>query len=478
MNAIELINISKSYLKGLKKKNILNNINLTIKQGEFVVLQGENGAGKTTLLNIILGLQKPDDGTVKLFNYSPQEPESKISVGSMLQKAKAPDSLKVKELINLIRSYYSEPLSTEELLCRVGLEKKPDDWAAKLSGGQEQLLYFALALAGNPELLILDEPTRNLDVNANSNFWEQVRSFANQGKTILVVTHNQADQEKIADLAPRILKLSNGRLEESNTTKYDEMKAHQEKTDFSELKYGNVFKMLLEQTRSEFLHLWRTPTFLLGILVISSLVAAFPKDDPNVVMLLVGLGGINLILVAIEKFGIRVATERVQGWAKLLRVTPLHPWIYLTAKVIVSLVVSMLSLGLMLGLGAWKIGIAQSLSSWLVLFFSLVLGVLPFAILGLAIGYLVEPKSVSSITALVLPLAIFTSGLPLPGMPKFVQDLVSCSPFYHYGQLALWAAGIDNYDNYLGLHLEWLLWTASASGLLAVWAYQRDQVTQ
>lgn len=89
-----------------------------------------------------------------------------------------------------------------------------------------------------------------------------------------------------------------------------------------------------------------------------------------------------------------------------------------------------------------------------------------------------EPKSVSSITPLVLPLAIFTSGLPLPGMPKFVQDLVSCSPFYHYGQLALWGAGIDNYDNYLGLHLEWLLWTASASGLLAVWAYQRDQVTQ
>jgi ABC-2 type transport system ATP-binding protein len=112
MNAIELINISKSYRKGLKKTKILDGINLTIKQGEFVVLQGENGAGKTTLLNIILGLQKPDDGTVKLFNYSPQEPESKINVGSMLQKAKAPDSLKVKELINLVRSYYSEPLPT------------------------------------------------------------------------------------------------------------------------------------------------------------------------------------------------------------------------------------------------------------------------------------------------------------------------------------------------------------------------------
>ena len=211
--------------------------------------------------------------------------------------------------------------------------------------------------------------------------------------------------------------------------------------------------------------------------MISALVAFFPKDDQNVTYLVI-LGAINLLLVAIEKFGIRVATERVQGWIKLLRVTPLPPWIYLAAKVIVSLVVSMLSLGLMIGLGIWKLGIEQPASWWLVLFFSLVLGVLPFAIIGFAIGYLVEPKSISSITALVLPLAIFTSGLPLPGMPDFMQDLVACSPFYHYRQLALWAGNIDNYDHRLGIHIEWLLWTAGAASFIAVWAYRRDRMVE
>lgn len=472
MNVIELQNVSKGYRKGFSKHKVLDNISLTIRQGDFVVLQGENGAGKTTLLNIILGLQNPDEGTVKLFNCSPQEPKSKISVGSMLQKAKAPESLKVKELINLVKSYYSEALPTDELLNRVGLEKKGNDWAAKLSGGQEQFLYFALAIAGNPELLILDEPTRNLDVNANSNFWEEVRKFNIQGKTILVVTHNQSDQEKIADLANKVLKLNNGKIEEIKTNKDEQIEA----SPLLSRKPGNPLKMLFEQTKVEFLDLVRNPNFLIGIFVISALVAFFPKDDQNVTYL-VGLGGINLLLVAIEKFGIRVATERVQGWIKLLRVTPLPPWIYLTAKVIVSLVVSMLSLGLMIGLGIWKLGIEQPASWWLVLFFSLVLGVLPFAIIGFAIGYLVEPKSISSITALVLPLAMFT-GLPLPGMPDFMQDLVACSPFYHYSQLASWAGNIDNYDKHLGIHIEWLLWTAGAASFIAVWAYRRDRMVE
>ncbi len=478
MKVIELTNVSKSFNKGSTKTKILDNISLTIEKGEFVILQGENGSGKSTLLNIILGLQRPDEGIVKLFNHSPEEPESKISVGCMLQKAKVPDSLKVEELINLFRSYYSNSLSTEEVLRRVGLEHKRFDWAAKLSGGQEQLLYFSLAVAGNPELLILDEPTRSLDVTANSNFWEQVRKFANQGKTILVVTHNQADAENFTGLKRRTLKLSNGKIEEIKEIQDTVRKVHQDKQADSGGKLGNSLTMLVEQTRYEFLELFRKPTFLLGILVTSLLVAFFPKNDPNSKLYLVGLCAVNLLLIAIDKFGIRVATERVQGWIKILRVTPLPPWIYLTAKMLVFLVVAMVSLGLMLALAAWRVGIVEPLSWWLLLFFSLVLGVLPFAIIGFALGYLVEPKSISSITALVLPIGLFTSGIPLLGMPSFVQDLIAISPFYHYAQLVLWAGIRGSYDGYLGLHLEWLLWTAYLASFLAVWAYRRDRAAE
>ncbi|MEG4352178.1 ABC transporter ATP-binding protein [Microcoleus sp. LAD1_D3] len=163
MNLVELAQVSKSFYKGFGVSQVLKNINLTVKQNDFIVLRGENGSGKSTLLNLIIGVLKPSSGQIKLMGLPPDNSSSKIGLGVVLQDTQVPRKVKVKELVNLLRSYYPNPLSSEDILNKVSLAHKEDAWATDLSGGQKQRLYFALALAGNPQLLILDEPTRNLD---------------------------------------------------------------------------------------------------------------------------------------------------------------------------------------------------------------------------------------------------------------------------------------------------------------------------
>ncbi len=186
MNIIELKNVTKYFEEGRQKRSVLDKINLTIQTGEFIILKGEMGAGKTTLINLILGLQLPESGTIEVFGYSPEQPESRLKLGLMLQKTRAPGNLKVEETINLIRSFYSEPYSKKELLTRSKLEHFCSNWASsdQLSGGEERSLYFALAIAGNPDLLILDEPTTGLDPQARTRVLQQIRNFANEGKTM------------------------------------------------------------------------------------------------------------------------------------------------------------------------------------------------------------------------------------------------------------------------------------------------------
>ncbi|WP_051463823.1 ATP-binding cassette domain-containing protein [Leptolyngbya sp. PCC 6406] len=157
MNLIELQQVSKGFSEGLfNKRTVLDGVDLTVLQGDFVVLRGVNGSGKSTMIKIILGLQKPDSGNVRLFGQSPTTPEAKLSVGTIFQEVTPPNSLKVKELINLVRSYYPDSKSVQEVLEIVGLKDKQNVFPTDLSGGQKQRLYFAISLVGNPQLLILD----------------------------------------------------------------------------------------------------------------------------------------------------------------------------------------------------------------------------------------------------------------------------------------------------------------------------------
>lgn len=214
MNLIEVDQISKSFKPSFfRQQNILNNISFNLAENEFVVLRGKNGSGKTTLLNIILGLSQPNKGTVKLMGKNPIDYSSKIKVGVVLQKVSFPKDLKVIELIDLFRSYYPSALSSKEAIETVGLEGKEKSKTSQLSGGEAQRLYFALAIVGQPKLLILDEATRNLDEEGFKEFWKQITKCRDRNITILMVTNQQSDNPFLEKLATRYITLNEGKLE-------------------------------------------------------------------------------------------------------------------------------------------------------------------------------------------------------------------------------------------------------------------------
>lgn len=483
MNVIEMKNVSKSYGGFWDKKTILDEINLSVKAGEFVNLQGNNGAGKSTLINLILGLQTPDKGKIKVFGFDPKNPQSRLLAGCMLQRGRVPDHLKVKELINLVRSYYTTSFSTEELLERSNLKHRRYNRANQLSGGEERSLYFALAIAGNPDLLILDEPTNDLSDTARAKFWQQVKDFNREGKTIIVITHQQSDQQEMIAQVTRVLKLEDGKISDVTIQENDQA-FNQEKPEYpqynrSRIVFFPALSALWGQFKVELLDLIRNPFFLISLFIIYCFTIFLDKNDPNVMSYFTAIAAFNLMLIAVEKFGVRIAAERTQGWTKLLRVTPLPPWIYLSAKILIALLISALGLGLMFGLGIFSVGIEQTPQQWAVLFFSLILGTLPFAVIGCATGYLFDTKSISLVSTLVFGLALLTT-IPFTKIPWLDQSM-AFSPFYHYGQLELWASGSQKllgknfYDGQLGLHIAWLISTGAIAAVIAKWAYQRDR---
>ncbi len=205
VNIIELRGVSKCY----GKLQAVYPLDLDMQAGEVVAFLGPNGAGKTTTLSLMLGLRRPTAGTVRLFGTSPSSSQARARVGVMLQESGVPDSLRVGELLALFQSYYPFTLPTTELLERAGLEQKRNALVSALSGGQKQRLYFALALAGDPDLLFLDEPTAGMDVEARLHFWEQIRGFTALGKTILFSTHYLEEADA---LATRIIVIDKGRI--------------------------------------------------------------------------------------------------------------------------------------------------------------------------------------------------------------------------------------------------------------------------
>lgn len=203
---IEMNGVSKSF----KDKKAVNQLSFQIPQGSITAILGPNGAGKTTAISMLLGLLEPTEGRVKLFGQAPKERTVREKTGAMLQDISVLDRLKVREVLELVRSYYPTPLELTELGQLAGIA--PVDlnrYADKLSGGQKRSLGFALALAGNPELIFLDEPTVGLDIKARRQFWHNVRQLSKQGKTILFTTHYLQEADDIAD---RILLFSRGSL--------------------------------------------------------------------------------------------------------------------------------------------------------------------------------------------------------------------------------------------------------------------------
>jgi ABC-2 type transport system ATP-binding protein len=489
MNLIEVSQVCKTFSKGFTKYPILNNINFFVEKGEFVVLRGENGAGKTTLLNLILGIIQPSEGEVKLMGLSPQESSAKTSVGVVVQETNVPPNLKVKELVQLVRSYYPNSQTVSAILKKVGLEDKSEAWVSNLAGGQKQRLYFALALVGNPELLILDEPTRSLDAKGYELFWQEIRRYREQGVTILMITHSQSDLKELSQLATRYVTLhpldeapAEGQLSQVGSITSQESilvkLENQEKAQTESVIHPqNGAFIFLQQMWVEIIQLLRTPLFLLGIILFACCITVFPFQGEAAKQALLSFSVLILLTITIERLGKRVSVERAEGWLKLLRVTPLPPVIYIAAKLVTTLLISAITITLIMILGVWRLKIETDIEQLLLIFLSLVLGVIPFAVFGLALSYLTQPKSYDSIAGLSIPLGLASCGALSLTQPHFLEDVVAFSPFYHYRELTLWAAGLD-YDKHLSLHLLWLLWAGGIFGLIAVWAYKRDSVIQ
>jgi ABC-2 type transport system ATP-binding protein len=200
-------------LKAVTKRygpvDALRGVDLTIQPGELLALLGPNGAGKTTAVRILLGLTQPDSGRATIFDRDPGARAAKLRRGALLQVARVPETLKVREHIELFSSYYPNPLALAETLDAAGLTGIENRLFGDLSGGQKQRVLFALALCGNPDLLFLDEPTVGLDVEARRALWTRIRAFVNRGGSVLLTTHYLEEAEALAN---RIAVISQGRI--------------------------------------------------------------------------------------------------------------------------------------------------------------------------------------------------------------------------------------------------------------------------
>ena len=187
----------------------VDQLSLSIEAGKVTALLGPNGAGKTTAVRLMLGLTRPTSGTVRLFGEDPTNVGVRRRTGVMLQVAKVPETLRVREHLDLFRSYYPSPMSLESALLAAGLNGIANRKYGELSGGQKQRVQFALAICGNPELLFLDEPTVGLDVAARRTFWQEVRRLSERGTGILLTTHYLEEADALAD---RVVVLQQGRI--------------------------------------------------------------------------------------------------------------------------------------------------------------------------------------------------------------------------------------------------------------------------
>ncbi len=216
--------LKKVYLLGEEKIEVLKDVTLSIPKGKFIALCGPSGSGKTTLLNIIGGIDRPTSGKIFVDDQDlTVQDENSLSdfrcnnVGFVFQAYNLVSTLTVAENIAFPMEWKQKPFEeiekrVDELLDMVGLQHRANHFAAQLSGGEQQRVAFARALANNPELILADEPTGNLDPKNGQKIIQVLQLLKSQGKTIIVSTHD----EQISGLADQILFLDDGKLASAN----------------------------------------------------------------------------------------------------------------------------------------------------------------------------------------------------------------------------------------------------------------------
>jgi ABC-2 type transport system ATP-binding protein len=195
--------------KRFGKLTALRRVDLTVEPGEIVALLGPNGAGKTTLVSILLGLRRPDAGAAELFGRDPRNRRARTAVGVTPQEMSFPPTLHAREIVDFVRAHYPASVATEELLDRFELTALARRQVGGLSGGERRRLAVALAFAGAPQLVVLDEPTTGLDVESRRGVWVEIERYAGGGGTVLLTTHNLEEAEVLSN---RIVVIAEGAI--------------------------------------------------------------------------------------------------------------------------------------------------------------------------------------------------------------------------------------------------------------------------
>lgn len=193
----------------------LDEVSLQIGTGELVGLLGPNGAGKSTLISLLNGLRKPTSGTVRVAGRDPRVPANRVVIGSTPQDTGLPPTIKVREVVEFVARHYPEPDGTGALLDRFGLTELAGRQCGSLSGGQQRRLAVALAMVGRPALVLLDEPTTGLDVDARHSLWNAIEDYQADGGTVLITSHYL---EEIQRLAERVVVIDHGAILVDDTT--------------------------------------------------------------------------------------------------------------------------------------------------------------------------------------------------------------------------------------------------------------------
>jgi ABC-2 type transport system ATP-binding protein len=198
----------------------LDQIEVQVRPGELLAVLGPNGAGKSTAISLLLGLQQPDEGWARLFGLSPLMLEARRNVGVMMQEAALAQELRVREQIDLVASYYPNPLTADEAMTMTRTASLAGRPYGKLSNGQKRQVQFAMAVVGRPKLLFLDEPTVGLDLPSREMLWAMLRELVHGGASIVLTTHYLEEAESLAD---RVVVLAKGRVIAGGTVR--EMRA-------------------------------------------------------------------------------------------------------------------------------------------------------------------------------------------------------------------------------------------------------------
>ena len=190
----------------------LDGLDLEVLQGEVLALLGPNGAGKSTTISALLGLLRPQEGRIEVLGSDPRQAVADGRVGAMLQSGSGiglPPGVRVDEAVGLVRRLYRRPAALDQIVQHADIGSLLRQRTDRLSGGQAQRVRFAIAIAGDPDIVFLDEPTSAMDVESRQGFWRMMRDFGDEGRTVLFATHHLAEADEIAD---RVVVLNHGRV--------------------------------------------------------------------------------------------------------------------------------------------------------------------------------------------------------------------------------------------------------------------------